>query len=163
MLVFLACVMACEDEKVDCNETTFPWVKSTPFDGNTAHRLSLVEYCRGECTTLQEFEAELECEPFASEGAYAHWPDAGFEDRKWVRSEGCGTVQFSDTEYWESYRNFDPDSGAMIGAANFSSDVLPADGCPIGRIAGVVRSACDDEELLVCFEDREEVVHDAGH
>lgn len=161
MLALLTCMIGCEDSDADavvCNEEPFPWERTSPFNDPGARRLSLEQFCGGICpSSLQDFEKDLvDCEAVGSEGAAAHIDDdAGFYEDQWLRSEGCGSVQFKTLQGWEYYYNFDLASGALLGGAHYASDVGSGDGCVVGRIAGEVRLECDDEELSVCSRKEE--------
>ena len=78
--------------------------------------------------------------------------DAGGTVSWWIRSEGCGSVQFTNFGWPRNY-NFDSGSGELIGFARLDdiSDTLPGTPCISGSwVAGEIRQSCDDEVVTIC-------------
>ena len=77
--------------------------------------------------------------------------------RYWLRSEGCGSVQFSTVRpSWPRNYNFDADTGELIGVAQLDDVGVPLpgagnDACLSATwIAGEIRQQCADEQVSVC-------------
>jgi hypothetical protein len=118
----------------------------------SARRMPLDVLCTGACNRpLDEFEAGLRCDSPAEDAGDEGEGDAG--DFPWLRSEGCGTVQFTTGPHPLLY-NFDADTGKLIGHAQLDDAPSTTRGSgeceSAGWIAGTVRARCDDEKRSVC-------------
>lgn len=118
--------------------------------GSIKH-VSLEEYCKkGGCpASLDAMEAGERCTEYEDGGSPWDYVDAGAWD-VWQRQEGCGRVLFTAPHV---YRQFDAETGALVGAA-FVDDILspvPGTSCEIaGTQGGRLDLWCNSDRLAVC-------------
>ncbi len=113
-------------------------------------RASLAELCPQGCGgSLAEFMADLECHPVDDIDGGSSAPD-------WIRSEGCGSVQFSTPlpSFISRVHNFDADSGELVGYAQLE-DAADSPGrirgcSSFGWLGGEIRAQCADERVSDC-------------
>lgn len=124
----------------------------------SATRVPLEALCNNEgCPTLAQYAKDYACTVLEGDASIADFDfdDAGVVEsccfNWWIRTEGCGQVQYKAYKTWPRISNFDADTGALIGRGQLDDSTFDLAGCTNAAfLGGTLLHDCPEVTVSVC-------------